>query len=56
MATDINLSSCQWIEPDQIRNYSDNKAIIKWALQLMTIGNWIVPKSHSSVMISSQLH
>ena len=43
MATDINLSSCQWIEPDQIRNYSDNKAIIKWALQFMTIdGNWIV--------------
>ena len=43
MATDIALNNCQWIEPEAIRNYQDNKTIIKWALQFITIdGNWIV--------------
>jgi hypothetical protein len=39
MATDILLSNCRWVEPDQIRNF---------ALQFLTLdGNWILLRPFS---------
>ena len=32
MATDIKLDNLQWVQPDQIRHFADNVALIKWAL------------------------
>jgi hypothetical protein len=43
MATDILLSNCEWVEPDQIRSFADNKSLVTWALQFLTVdGNWIL--------------
>ena len=56
MATDINLSNLTWVEPTQIRNFSDNKSLIKWALQFLTIdGNWLVLRPFSCSKIELKL-
>ena len=48
MATDILLSNCGWVEPDQIRNFADNKSLVTWALQFLTLdGNWILLRPFS---------
>ena len=42
MATDIKLDDLEWIQPDQIRHYADNVALIKWALGHTAIeGGWL---------------
>ena len=56
MATDINLNTLTWVEPTQIRNFSDNKSLIKWALQFLTIdGNWLVLRPFSCSKIELKL-
>ena len=48
MATDINLNNLTWDEPNQIRNVSDNKALVKWALQFLRVEeNWLVLRPFS---------
>ena len=48
MATDINLNNLTWDEPNQIRNFSDNKALVKWALQFLRVEeNWLVLRPFS---------
>jgi hypothetical protein len=48
MATDILLSNCRWVKPDQIRNFAGNKAFVTWALQFLTFdGNWILLRTFS---------
>ena len=48
MATDILLPNFGWVEPDQIINFADNKALVTWALQFLNFdGNWILLRPFS---------
>ena len=48
MAHDIAYTNCSWTEPNEIRGFVENKALITWALRFVSLqGNWIVLRPFS---------
>ena len=48
MATDIVYTNCSWSEPNEIRGFNENKALITWSLRFISLqGNWIILRPFS---------